>query len=335
MKIRVGINGFGRIGKNVLKSWLEREEKIEIVAINSTSGPEKHAHIFKYDSLYGTLPYDIGAKKDGIRIDERLIKFTSFRNPEEIPWKDMGVDIVIESSGQFITKESSEKHMRAGAKKVIITAPGINVDSTIVMGVNHHTYDPKTHHVVSNASCTTNCLAPVAKIINDNFGIESGMMTTVHAFTNDQCILDLPHDDPRRARAAAESIIPTSTGAAKAIGLVIPELDGKLNGVAMRVPTPVVSIVDLVVYTKKSITREAVNECLTRASRGEMKGIIGICELPLVSIDFKKDSRSSIVDAPSTMVVGDKMLKVLAWYDNEWGYSNRVVDLAEYIGDRL
>ena len=334
MTIRVGINGFGRIGKNVLKAWLEREGNIDIVAINSTSGPEKHAHIFKYDSLYGILPQEVRAEKDGIRIDEKRIQFTAFRDPADIPWRDMGVDIVIESTGQFTCRENSEKHLHAGAKKVIISAPGKNEDITIVMGVNEDKYEPGIHHVISNASCTTNCLAPVVRVIHDRYEVISGLMTTVHAFTNDQSVLDLPHNDLRRARAAAESIIPTSTGAAKAIGLVIPELEGKLNGMSMRVPTPVVSVVDLAVSIEGRATAEEVNRYLKEAAEGPMKGILGYCEEPLVSVDFKKDSRSSIVDALSTMMVGDKMLKILAWYDNEWGYSNRVVDLAEYIGSK-
>ncbi len=334
MAIRVGINGFGRIGKNVLKAWLERDEKIEIVAINSTSGPEKHAHIFKYDSLYGTLPQEVRAEKDCILIGDKKVIFTAHTEPENIPWKDMGVNIVIESSGRFTDRKDCEKHLKAGAKKVIISAPGIDEDITIVMGVNEDKYEPHNHHIISNASCTTNCLAPVAKVINDEYEIVTGLMTTVHAFTNDQSVLDLPHSDLRRARAAAESIIPTSTGAAKAIGLVIPELMGKLNGMSMRVPTPIVSVVDLVVQMEKSATTDEVNNLLKKAAEGTMKGILGYCDEPLVSVDFKKDNRSSIVDALSTMMVGSKMLKVVAWYDNEWGYSNRVVDLAEYIGSK-
>ncbi|WP_053956502.1 type I glyceraldehyde-3-phosphate dehydrogenase [Inediibacterium massiliense] len=332
MSIKVGINGFGRIGKNVLKAWLEREMDIEIVAINSTSGPEKHAHIFKYDSLYGILPYDVKATEKSIIIGEKEIQFTAYRDPAQIPWKELGVDIVIESTGKFTAREDCQKHIDAGAKKVIISAPGKNEDKTIVMGVNHTEYDPEKHHVVSNASCTTNCLAPVAKVINDEFKIKKGLMTTVHAYTNDQRILDLPHKDLRRARAAAESIIPTTTGAAKAVALVLPDLKGKLNGMAMRVPTPVVSVVDLVVELEKNTTAEEVNQKLKEASEGALSGVLGYCEEPLVSIDYKKDYRSSIVDALSTMMVGENMLKVVSWYDNEWGYSNRVIDLAEYMG---
>lgn len=332
MTIKVGINGFGRIGKNVLKAWLEREGDIEIVAINSTSGPQKHAHIFKYDSLYGILPQEVKATENAIIVGNKEIVFTAHRDPAEIPWKALGVDIVIESTGKFTNKEDCQKHMAAGAKKVIISAPGKEVDTTIVMGVNHPEYDPEKHHIVSNASCTTNCLAPVAKVIHDEFKIVKGLMTTVHAYTADQRLLDLPHKDLRRARAAAESIIPTTTGAAKAIGLVIPELKGKLNGMAMRVPTPVVSVVDLVIELEKATTAEEVNARLKEAAEDSLYGILGYSEEPLVSIDYKKDYRSSIVDGLSTMMIGDKMLKVVSWYDNEWGYSNRVIDLAGYMG---
>jgi glyceraldehyde 3-phosphate dehydrogenase len=334
MSIKIGINGFGRIGKNVLKAWLEREEDIEIVAINSTSGPKEHAHIFKYDSLYGILPQEVRATDRSIIIGDKEIAFTSYRDPAQIPWKELGVDIVVESTGIFTDKEKAMKHLEGGAKKVIISAPGKGEDITIVMGVNHTEYNAEIHHVVSNASCTTNCLAPAAKVIHDNYKIMKGLMTTVHAYTNDQRLLDLPHSDLRRARAAAESIIPTSTGAAKAIGLVIPELKGRMNGMSMRVPIPVVSVVDLVVELEKSTTAEEVNHKLKEAAEGSLYGILGYCEEPLVSIDFKKDYRSSIIDAPSTMMVGDNMLKVVAWYDNEWGYSNRVIDLASYMGKK-
>lgn len=335
MKIKVGINGFGRIGKAVLKASLEKELSIDVVAINSTSGPEKHAHIFKYDSLYGKMSQEIKATEDALYIGDKKIQFTAFRDPADIPWGEMGVDIVIESSGLFLTKELASKHLKGGAKKVILSAPAKDDDIlTIVMGVNEGDYDVKEHSIISNASCTTNCLAPVAKVIEDNFGIESGLMTTVHAYTNDQNILDLPHSDLRRARAAAESIIPTSTGAAKAIYKVIPSLKGKLNGMAMRVPIPVVSVVDLVVQLKKGTTKEEVNRLLKEAAEGPMKDILGYSEEPLVSADYKKDPRSSIVDALSTMMVNDKMLKLVSWYDNEWGYSNRAVDLADFIAKK-
>lgn len=335
MKTKVGINGFGRIGKAVLKATLEHNGDVDVVAINSTSGPQRHAHIFKYDSLYGKINEEVRATEDALYIGDKKINFTAFRDPADIPWSEMGVDIVVESTGLFLTREDASKHIQGGAKKVIITAPSkTGEDLNIVMGVNEEEYDPEKHHILSNVSCTTNCLAPVAKVLEDNFGIKGGLMTTVHAYTNDQRILDLPHKDPRRARAAAESIIPTTTGAAKSVAKVIPSLEGKLNGIAMRVPIPVVSVVDLVVELNKNTTAEEVNQKFKRAAEGDMHGILGYTEEPLVSIDYKKDSRSSIVDALSTMMVGEKMLKVLAWYDNEWGYSCRVVDLAEYIAQK-
>ncbi|SKC84107.1 type I glyceraldehyde-3-phosphate dehydrogenase [Maledivibacter halophilus] len=333
MTIKVGVNGFGRIGKNVVKAWIEGNKDIEIVAINSTSGPEIHAHIFKYDSLYGVFNEKVETSEKAIVIGEKEIKFTSFRDPAEIPWKEMNVDIVIESTGVFRNKEKALKHIEAGAKKVIISAPGINEDKTIVMGVNEFEYNPEKHHIISNASCTTNCLAPVIKVLNDEFKIENGMMTTVHAYTSDQRILDLSHRDLRRARAAAQSIIPTTTGAAKAISKVIPDMRGKLNGMAMRVPTPVVSVVDLVANLNSKVDVEEVNSKLKQASESYLKGILQYCEEPLVSIDFKKNSNSSIVDALSTMQVGEKTIKVISWYDNEWGYANRIIDLAAYIGE--
>ncbi|KAB3531629.1 type I glyceraldehyde-3-phosphate dehydrogenase [Alkaliphilus pronyensis] len=336
MKIKIGINGFGRIGKGVLRASLDGGSNLEVVAINSTSGPEKHAHIFKYDSLYGKINEEVSATEDALIIGDKKIQFTAHRDPAEIPWKDMGVDIVIESTGLFLTKEAASKHLKGGAKKVIISAPAKSDDvPTFVMGVNEEKYRPDADHIISNASCTTNCLAPIAKILEDKIGIESGLMTTVHAYTNDQNILDLPHKDLRRARAAAESIIPTTTGAAKAVGIVIPSLKGKLNGMAMRVPIPVVSIIDLVVQLKENTTVEKVNALLQEASEGPLKGILGYSEEPLVSADYKKDPRSSIVDSLSTMMVGEKMIKVVAWYDNEWGYSNRILDLAVYIGNKL
>ncbi len=335
MKIKVGINGFGRIGKAVLRIALENDGDVDIVAINSTSGPQNHAHIFKYDSLYGKINEEVRATEDALYIGDKRVNFTAFRDPADIPWDDMGVDVVVEATGLFLTREDASKHMQGGAKKVIISAPAKSgEDLNIVMGVNEDEYDPEKHHILSNASCTTNCLAPVAKVLQDNFGIKNGLMTTVHAYTNDQRILDLPHRDPRRARAAAESIIPTTTGAAKSVARVIPSLEGKLNGLAMRVPIPVVSVVDLVAELDKSTTAEEVNQKFREAAEGPMEGILGYTEEPLVSIDFKKDTRSSIVDALSTMMVGEKLLKVLAWYDNEWGYSNRIVDLAEYIGKK-
>lgn len=335
MKTKVGINGFGRIGKVALKVWLENERNIDIVAINSTSGPAKHAHILKYDSMYGILPYEVSTTDDELRIGEKVIKFTAHRDPADIPWKEMGVDIVLECSGKFITEEDAMKHVQAGAKKVILSAPPKGGDIVqVVMGVNENVYDPAEHHVLSNASCTTNCMAPIARVIHDEFGIESGLMTTVHAYTNDQQLLDMPHSDLRRSRAAAHSIIPTTTGAAKAVAKVIPELKGKLNGFALRVPTPVVSVVDLVMQLEKDTTVEEVNQKLKEASEGKLKGIMGFSEEPLVSVDYKKDSRSSIIDSLSTMMVGPRLLKVVSWYDNEWGYSERLVDFLAYVASK-
>jgi glyceraldehyde 3-phosphate dehydrogenase len=335
MKTKVGINGFGRIGKVALKVWLENERDIDIVAINSTSGPVKHAHIFKYDSMYGILPQEVVASDEELRIGDKVIKFTAHRDPAEIPWKEMGVDIVLECSGKFNTEEGAMKHIQAGAKKVILSAPPKGGDVLqVVMGVNEEMYDPEKHHILSNASCTTNCMAPFVKVLNDEFGVEYGLMTTVHAYTNDQQLLDMPHSDPRRARAAALSIIPTTTGAAKAVTKVIPELKGKLNGFALRVPTPVVSVVDLVVELKKDSTTEEVNQKLKEASEGKLKGIMGFSEEPLVSIDYKKDSRSSIIDSLSTMMIGPRLVKVVAWYDNEWGYSERLVDFLSYVAQK-
>lgn len=332
MKTKVGINGFGRIGKIALRVWLENERDLEIVAINSTSGPVKHAHILKYDSMYGILPQEVVATDDELKIGDKVIKFTAFRDPAEIPWKEMGVDIVLECTGIFNTEEAAMNHIKAGAKKVILSAPPKGGDVLqVVMGVNEDMYDPEKHKILSNASCTTNCLAPVIKVLNDEFGVEYGLMTTVHSYTNDQQLLDKPHKDPRRARAAAESIIPTTTGAAKAVTKVIPELAGRLNGFAFRVPTPVVSVVDLVAQLKKDTTAEEVNQKLKIASEGKLKGFMGYSEEPLVSIDYKKDSRSSIIDALSTMMTGPRLVKVVSWYDNEWGYSERLVDFLAYV----
>ena len=335
MKTKIGINGFGRIGKAVLKASLEKESNIEVVAINSTSGPERHAHIYKYDSIYGRVEEEVKAIEEGLIIGDKTLHFTAYRNPEEIPWADMGVEIVIESTGIFLTKEDASRHMQGGAKKVILSAPAKSgEDITIVMGVNEEDYLADKHHIISNASCTTNCLAPVAKVLEDSFGIEAGLMTTIHAYTNDQKILDLPHKDMRRARAAAVSIIPTTTGAAKAVAKVLPELEGKLNGMAMRVPVPVGSAVDLVVELKKPATPEEINAKFKEAAEGPMKGVLGYTDEPLVSIDYKMDPRSSIVDGLSTMNIGEKMVKVLSWYDNEWGYAYRIVDLAAYIAKK-
>lgn len=332
MKTKVGINGFGRIGRNAFKAALAKNADFEIVAINDITNPATLAHLLKYDSCFGKFQGTVEAKEDAIIVNGKEVKILAVRNPEELPWKEMGVEVVLESTGLFTKKADAEKHIKAGAKKVIISAPATDEDITIVMGVNEDKYEAANHHVLSNASCTTNCLAPFAKVIDKEFGIEKGLMTTIHSYTNDQKILDLPHSDLRRARAAGVSMIPTTTGAAKAVSLVLPQLKGKLNGMAMRVPTPAVSVVDIVFEVKKATTKEEVNAALKKASEeGALKGILGFCEEPLVSIDFKEDPRSSIVDALSTMVLEGNMVKILSWYDNEWGYSNRAVDLMEYV----
>ncbi len=332
MTVKVGINGFGRIGRQVLKAMGERlSEDIQVVAINDLMDARTNAHLLKYDSNYGIFPGTVEVKGNNLVVNGHEIIVLAEKEPANLPWRELGVELVIESTGIFTTREGASKHLQAGAKKVIITAPAKGEDITIVLGVNEHKYDPAQHILISNASCTTNCLAPVAKVILDEFGIVRGFMTTVHSYTNDQRILDLPHKDLRRARAAGLNIIPTTTGAARALFLVLPELKGKMDGIALRVPTPTVSIVDFVAETEKPVTVEAVNAAMKAAAEGPMKGILGYCEEPLVSMDFKGDPRSSIVDALSTMVVGDKMVKVLSWYDNEWGYSCRVADLVGYI----
>ena len=331
MKTKVGINGFGRIGRNALKAALTKNADFEIVAINDITNPATLAHLLKYDSCFGRFDGTVEAKSDAIIVNGKEIKILAVRNPEDLPWREMGVEVVLESTGLFTKKPDAEKHIKAGAKKVVISAPATDEDITVVMGVNEEMYDPARHHILSNASCTTNCLAPFAKVIDQEFGIVRGLMTTIHSYTNDQRILDLPHSDLRRARAAAVSIIPTTTGAAKAVALVLPQLKGKLNGMAMRVPTPAVSVVDIVLELEKNATKEDVNAALKKASEGELKGILGYCEEPLVSIDFKEDSRSSIIDSMSTMVMEDNLVKIVSWYDNEWGYSNRAVDLMEYV----
>lgn len=335
--IRVAINGFGRIGRNFARCWLGRtNSQIELAAINDTSDPRTNAHLLRYDSMLGKLSDDvqISADDNSITINGKVVKCTSDRNPENLPWKEWEIDLIIESTGVFTSREGAIKHINAGAKKVLITAPGKNDDGTFVVGVNEKDYDHTKHHIISNASCTTNCLAPIAKVLNDNFGIIKGTMTTTHSYTGDQRLLDASHRDLRRARAAAINIVPTSTGAAKAVALVLPELAGKLNGIALRVPTPNVSVVDLVVQVEKSTIAEQVNEVLKAASEGEMKGIIKYCDLPLVSSDHAGTYESSIVDAALTMVMGGDMVKVVAWYDNEWGYSQRVVDLAEVVAQK-
>ncbi|WP_422446060.1 type I glyceraldehyde-3-phosphate dehydrogenase [Thermoanaerobacterium sp. DL9XJH110] len=335
MSIKVGINGFGRIGRNSFKAAFKKHPEIEIVAINDLYDTKTLAHLLKYDSVFGTFDAQVEAKDSSLVVNGKEVKVFAEKDPANIPWKDLGVDIVVESSGVFTSKDKAVKHIESGgAKKVIISAPAKGEDITIVMGVNEEKYDPRKHHVISNASCTTNCLAPVAKVLMDNFGIKKGLMNTVHSYTNDQRILDLPHKDLRRARAAALNIIPTTTGAAKAVALVIPELAGKLNGFALRVPTPTVSIVDFTCLLEKSATAEQVNDALREAAEGKMKGILGYTEEPLVSMDFKGCELSSIVDGLSTMVIEDDFVKVISWYDNEWGYSNRVMDLVKYIAEK-
>lgn len=333
MTVKVGINGFGRIGRNAFRAAL-RNKNIEVAAVNDLTDAKTLAHLLKYDSLYGIFAGEIEAEEGKIIVDGREIKVFSEKDPEKLPWGDYGVDVVWEATGRFRDRASAAKHIAAGAKRVIITAPGKDIDGTFVMGVNEKLYDPQKHKIISNASCTTNCLAPVAKVINEKFGIVKGLMTTVHSYTNDQVILDAPHKDLRRARAAAVSIIPTTTGAAKAVALVLPELKGKLNGFALRVPTPTVSTVDLVVELGKNAAEEEINDALEQAASYELKGILKFTMEPLVSADFRGDSHSSIVDGLSTMTIGDNMVKIIAWYDNEWGYSCRVVDLTAYIGMR-
>ena len=334
MAVRIGINGFGRIGRMCLRAALQNEE-VQVVAINSTTDAQSSAHLLKYDSIHGRLNNQIEATDDEMIIDGQPIKIISDRNPANLPWGELGIDIVIEATGKFNSGKDCEIHLKNGAKKVIITAPAKDSIPTIVMGVNETIYNPQIHHVVSNASCTTNCLAPIVKVINDQFGIVNGLMSTVHAFTTDQRSLDNSHKDPRRSRSCVQSIVPTTTGAAKAIGLVIPELKGKLNGVSVRVPVPNVSLTDLVVELSKDITVEDINNALRNAANGPMRGILEFCEDPLVSVDFLGNSHSAIVDALSTLVVGKRSAKILAWYDNEWGYSCRVIDLAQYIGSTL
>jgi len=334
MGIKLGINGFGRIGRMVFRA-AQKHADIDVVAINDLTDPSTIAHLLKYDSVHGQLEADVIAKENAIEVSGKTIVITSVKNPSECSWKAYGADIVAECTGLFTSRENAAKHLAAGAKKVIISAPAKDPDITIVMGVNSNTYDPRQHHIISNASCTTNCLAPVAKVLLENFGLLAGLMTTIHSYTGDQRILDFPHKDLRRARAASLSMIPTTTGAAKAVALVLPELSGKLNGLAIRVPTPNVSIVDLVATIEKpGVTARDINDALKNAAEGELSGILGYSELPLVSIDFNGCTKSSIVDAPTTYVVGN-MVKVLSWYDNETGYSNRMVDLAVMIGAEL
>ena len=334
MAIRVGINGFGRIGRNVLRAALG-DDALEFVAVNDITGPDTLAHLLKYDSVLGNLPEEVAVDGDAIRVGERSFRVLSQRDPGALPWGALGVDVVVESTGLFARRDDAAKHLAAGARKVIITAPAKGPDLTVVLGVNDERYDPAAHHIVSNASCTTNCLAPVAKVLHDGFGLRRGWMTTVHAYTNDQRLLDLPHKDLRRARAAGVSMIPTTTGAAVAVGEVLPALKGRLDGIAMRVPTPNVSVVDLVAEVDGSTTAEAVNEAFAAAEAGRLKGILHLSAAPLVSIDFRGNPHSSIVDASYTRVMEGDFVKVLSWYDNEWGYSSRCVELVKLLGRGL
>ena len=334
--VRVAINGFGRIGRNFLRCWLGRENsQLEVVGINDTSDPKTNAHLLRYDSMLGICDADIKADTNSLIVNGKTIKCVSDRNPLNLPWKEWNVDLIIESTGVFVTEEGASKHLQAGAKKVLITAPGKGGNvGTYVVGVNHKDYEHNKEKVVSNASCTTNCLAPIVKVIHEKFGIIKGTMTTTHSYTGDQRILDASHRDLRRARAAAINIVPTSTGAAKAVALVLPELKGKLNGIAMRVPTPNVSVVDLVAQVEKKTIAEEVNDALKSAANGELKGILDYTDLPLVSCDFRKTDCSSTIDGQLTLVMDGDMVKVVAWYDNEWGYSQRVVDLAELVAEK-
>ena len=333
-KTRIAINGFGRIGRMVFRQAIQDNE-LEVVAVNASYPPETLAHLIKYDSVHGKFDGDVNALENSLEVNGKTVALVQSREPEKLPWKQLEIDIVIEATGKFNSKEGASRHLQAGAKKVVITAPGKNVDKTIVMGVNEEVFDPKVDHIVSNASCTTNCLAPVVKVLDDHFTIKNGLMTTVHAFTTDQVNLDNPHKDLRRARSCTQSIIPTSTGAAKALGIVLPHLNGKLHGMALRVPTPNVSLVDLVVDLQKNVTVEEVNAAFKKAAENDMKGIIQYSTEPLVSIDYTTSNFSAIIDSLSTMVMEDNKVKVLAWYDNEWGYSNRVVDLAKFVGKSM
>ncbi|QQR47069.1 type I glyceraldehyde-3-phosphate dehydrogenase [Myxococcus xanthus] len=331
MATRIAINGFGRIGRCILRAVLSRKEDLEIVAINDLDKPAALAHLFKYDSVHRTWPGEVKATEKGIVVDGKEITVTAEKDPTLLPWKSLNVDVVLECTGRFTARDAAEKHLKAGAKKVIISAPAKGPDITIAYGINHNEYDPAKHHVISNASCTTNCLAPIAKVLVDNFGIEKGLMTTVHSYTNDQRILDLTHEDMRRARAAALSMIPTSTGAAKAIGEVIPQLKGKMHGLAVRVPTPNVSLVDLTVNTEKKVTAEAVIEAFRKAAEGPLKGVLEFSDAQTVSVDYNGNPHSAIFDSTNCFVMGDNLLKVMAWYDNEWGFSNRMVDTAKFL----
>jgi len=334
MAIKVAINGFGRIGRLLYRAALEKRAKIDFVAVNDIADAKTMAHLLKYDSVHGRLPFNVEVEKDAITVDGKKLLVLAQADPTKLPWKDLGVYLAVESTGRFTDRESASKHLQAGAKKVLISAPAKGPDITIVLGVNDDKYDPKNHNILSNASCTTNCVAPVAKVLNDNFGVKAGLMMTAHAYTNDQRILDLVHSDLRRARAGALSIIPTTTGAAVAATLALPELTGKLNGIALRVPVPNVSVVDLTAVLEKSATKEEVNAAFKKAAEGELKGILDYTEDPIVSIDINHNEYSAVVDGLSTMIVGGNLVKVLAWYDNEWGFSCRMVELIELIGKK-
>jgi glyceraldehyde 3-phosphate dehydrogenase len=336
MAVRVGINGFGRIGRLVLRAMFERYPgEIDVIAFNDLGDLDTMAHLFKHDSSYGNFPGAVEKRNGSLVINGDELKVLSQKDPAALPWGDLGCDVVIESTGRFTDREGAGKHLQGGAKKVIISAPAKNEDITICLGVNDDKYDPVNHNIISNASCTTNCLAPAAKVVNDKFGIKSAFMTTIHSYTNDQQLLDLPHKDLRRARAAAISIIPTTTGAAKAVSLVVPELKGKFDGIAFRVPTPTVSVVDLVVQLETSASAQEINAAFEEAANGRMKGVLGVSYEPLVSIDYKGDSRSSIIDALSTQVMGGNFAKIITWYDNEWGYSCRTADITHMVGGKL
>jgi glyceraldehyde 3-phosphate dehydrogenase len=335
MAVRVGINGFGRIGRQSLKAIIERAPELEVVAVNDLVPTEMNALLFKHDSTYGAYPGTVEHTADSIVVDGRTIRCLQEKDPAALPWAELGVDVVIESTGIFTDAAKAKAHLEAGAKKVIISAPAKGEDITIVLGVNEDRYDPANQHIISNASCTTNCLAPAAKVVHDLLGIERGLMNTIHSYTNDQRILDVAHKDPRRARSAGQNIIPTTTGAAKALALVIPDLKGRFDGFSLRVPTPTVSVVDFTADVRRETTVDELNDAFRTAAAGPMKGILGVSDEPLVSSDFRGDSRSSIVDAASTMVLGGTMVKVIAWYDNEWGYSCRIADLAQYVAARL
>ncbi len=335
MTVRVGINGFGRIGRQSLKALIERAPEVEVVAVNDLVDVKTNALLFKHDSTYGAYPGEVSHTDDAIIVDGKAIKVLQVKDPATLPWGDLGVDIVIESTGLFTDADKAAAHRQAGAKKVIISAPAKNEDITIVLGVNEDTYDPSAHHIISNASCTTNCLAPAAKVVHDTWVIKRGLMNTIHSYTNDQRILDVAHKDPRRARAAGLNIIPTTTGAAKALALVIPDLKGKFDGFSLRVPTPTVSVVDFTAELEKDVTLEELNQAFRDAAAGPLKDILGASDEPLVSTDFRGDTRSSIVDLPSNMVLGGNFIKVIAWYDNEWGYSCRVADLVKFVAGKL